>query len=82
MIQMVVKAACIPELHEPMELMWIEEDGRGRKLKSVTRTTNPGFWKSPSHGRAYLAVPPELKTLQGHFTYVLPMILMENLVAL
>lgn len=43
-IQMVVEAAHIPALHEPMELARIIKDGKGRNLTSVTRTTTPGTW--------------------------------------
>ena len=43
-IQVVVEGACIPALHESMELTWFLEDGKGRKLASVIRTTTPGTW--------------------------------------
>ena len=71
MIQMVVEAACIPALHEPMELTRIEEDGKGRKLTSVTRKTTPGtrFLEITLSGNNLFSCAIWTQTPQGHFTY-------------
>ena len=72
MIQMVVEAACIPALHEPMELTWIVEDGKRRNLTSVTRTT-PGTWfpEITLSGKDLFSCATWTRSPKGHF-YICP----------
>ena len=72
-IQMVVEAACIPALHEPVDLTWIIEDGKGRKLTSVTRTTTPGTWflETTLSGKDLFSCAPWTWSPKGHF-YICP----------
>ena len=72
-IQIVVEAAQIPALHEPVDLTWIIEDGKGRKLTSVTRTTTPGTWflETTLSGKDLFSCAPWTWSPKGHF-YICP----------
>ena len=72
-IQMVVEAAHIPALHEPMELIWMVEDGKGRNLTSVTRTTTPGTWfpEITLSGKVLFRCATWTRSPKGHF-YICP----------
>ena len=70
-IQMVVEAAHIPELYEPMELTWMVHV-KEQKLLSVTGTT-PGTWflEITLSGKDLFCCAIWTQSPQGHF-YICP----------
>ena len=60
-------------LHEPMELTWIVEDGKGRNLTSMKRTTTPRtrFLEITLSGKDLFICATWTQSPKGHF-YICP----------